>query len=410
MTIYGFWPKVLCDDNIRQVMMMTTTKEFIRQVNDQLHSHFIFYSWYGYIQEYEIETHLPLRFVKSYPLPLLLWKIIPSVVKDFARHTGSCSSLSFERREELMMNLRQAMAIHYLTTIPRLRRFRKYVLQRYRAKLHNEMVVARDRKHGHSDLYCPIRFHERSMFWMTAFYGAFKAGMENGRYIVYVNREGTSQQAVEIFCLFTLDRQAAEKRLFQYVYEESRASFSQLTRRLQEVQVLADKWDNPAFYECLMKPLETYIEVTLLHTKGTTSTQRLQHFVDTNPVLAEYIWLGNFRTETKRTELAVLLHISNRRRAGFVRAQTLNELREWLSKIQKRHIDMYDDLPLCMKRDIDRAKENLTIARKGVPVGLFGRYISSDAIQAAETRLNDLWKQADRYLGQQNLKRAREHR
>jgi hypothetical protein len=265
----------------------------------------------------------------------------------------------------------------------------------YRTKiLQTRTIIARNKKDAKPDLFVDITYNPKSdPFWSTAFTTQMKGGFENGMYLVFVNRENTTQEAVSIYAAFKRSQNDAKKLIDNYVL-----SGTNFEARMRELAVLGDKWMTPAFSEYVLSISERYINDTLYNLDKTNSRVRLSLFIMKNRLLAEYIWSVNFSTETERRALGTLLKISSKNLSGFVKSSTIDELEKYLSFRSTGPKTIYDRLPPHLKQQITRAEANLASAKNGIRVGRFGHYISSDEINAAQTRLNDLWKDADRWI------------
>lgn len=277
-----------------------------------------------------------------------------------------------------------------------------------RHTLKNQIIV-RDRKRGYEDILVTIPYRDNDLYWNAVFSDNFQGGKENGMYVVHVSREGTTQQAVQIFSVFLHERTHGMDRIRNYIHEACKESVEVVTNRVQHLLILADKWHHSVFGEAVMSIVTDYMDKTLYDTVGTTSLQRLKTFVTQNPVMAEYIWKGNFSTENDRSQLATRLCISNKRRGAFVRAATVNALREWISHFEYhvKHRDPFTDVPAHLVKQVKKAQYDIDMARQGVPVGFTGRYISSDEIVAAQQRYHDALRTVDQWRGQKHLQRHR---
>lgn len=276
-----------------------------------------------------------------------------------------------------------------------LKKIAKLIVTWYRTKvLQTRTIIARNKKDAKLDLFVDITYNPKSdPFWSTAFTTQMKGGFENGMYLVFVNRENTTQEAVSIYAAFKRSQNDAKTLIDNYVL-----SGTNFEARMRELAVLGDKWMTPAFSEYVLSISERYINDTLYNLDKTNSRERLSLFIMKNRLLAEYIWSVNFSTETERRALGTLLKISSKNLSGFVKSSTIDELEKYLSFRSTGPKTIYDRLPPHLKQQITRAEANLASAKNGIRVGLMGRYISSDEINAAQNKLNDLWKDADRWI------------
>jgi len=350
------------------------------------------------------------RWAKEYLLNRSFWKR-GALFQTIVRHTFDnqptklTTTMTAKGEEGNYYTLTHRLAMHCMVTLPRLRRFKTRVMERYRKNLHTETIIARNRKDGYPDQEYPIRFHIRDDFWMTAFYGHMKGGMENNKFVVFVNREQTTQAAVKIFSDFTMDSASGKRSVYEHI--DGHTSVEDLQLRLDHLLILGDKWYNPHFTACVMGYLQDYIDRTLYRLKNTTSFQRLSLFVNEQPILATYIWKANFSKPEQRAALAEVLKIARKRQNAFIRSQSIEDLKQWTVKVVSSSRSQYDDLPPHLQQRIKTAEAALQQARRGSRVGFTGWYISSDAIQAAETRVQDAWREADKWLGHQRLKATR---
>lgn len=276
-----------------------------------------------------------------------------------------------------------------------LKKIADLVVKWYRTKvLETQTIITRNKKDMLPDVFIDIMYNpKRDFFWSTAFTTQLKGGFENGMYIVFVNRENTTQEAVKIYAEFKRSQYNGKILIENYVL-----TGTNFEARMRELAVLGDKWMTPAFTDYVLSIAERYINDTLYNLNKTNSRDRLSLFITKNRAFAEYIWSVNFSTETERRTLGTLLKISSKNMSGFVRSNTIDDLEKYISFRSNGPKTIYDRLPQHIKQQITRAEADLASAKNGVRVGLMGRYISSDAINAAQNKLNDLWKDADRWI------------
>lgn len=299
----------------------------------------------------------------------------------------------------------------FLTRVFRL--FARKMVRWYRKRiLVKGYLIARNKKDGLLDQILKMRYHPvKSTYFTAAFSGRFPKNLEtmdNGEkgYVIHVSRMKTSQEAVALYCQLTLDPLGGRLAVWRYL-DESTFELSHFEEVFQGLDVIATEFMDDRLASICSGFLHQYIEDTLLHKKGMNSVQRLESFLRRNPVLAEYIWKGNFATETQRATLGSQLDISKRNLGGFKRSSTLAELKEFVDRKLNKKDSLLDQLPACLWKKIETAENALVDARQGVRVGLYGRYISSDAITMAQTRVRDAWKEADRWIGRQLLQQSR---
>lgn len=185
-------------------------------------------------------------------------------------------------------------------------------------------------------------------------------------------------------------------------------SIEELNSRMSGLCILADKWDCPDI-ECLCTEFVNDYLMGTLYGSGNTLT-RLTAFGQTNPIVAAYIWQTNFSDPNSRATLGVKLNVATKHLAAFKKANTVGEL---VAAVQIKHTNrqdksVYDKLPPHLKSRITKAEADLEAARRGTPVGWTGRYICSEDIHAATNRLNDIWKEADRWIGRNMRDTARQ--
>lgn len=276
-----------------------------------------------------------------------------------------------------------------------LKKIATMVVMWYRTKvLVTNTIIARNKKDGLPDRYIKITYNpNKDLFWSTAFSTEMKGGFENGMYLVFVNRENTTQEAVQIYAEFKRSPRDAMKLIDTYVL-----SGGDFEKRMRELSVLGDKWMTPALTDYVLSIAERYINDTLYNLNKTNSRERLTLFINKYRAFAEYIWSVNFSTDTDRRALGTLLNISSKNMSGFVKSSSIEDLEKYISFRSTGPKTIYDCLPPHIKQKITRAEADLASAKAGIRVGLMGRYISSDEINAAQTRLNDLWKDADRWI------------
>lgn len=279
-----------------------------------------------------------------------------------------------------------------------LKRFVKKMVCRFRSNLVTREIIARNSKEKKPDVICRITFHPRLYpYFETAFSGRFPTDIEDGRYIVRVNKLNTSQEAVYIYC------QKNKAELYSYLNRASLEGIDRLEEVIRELQI-GQVFMDEIFVNQIGDFFNSYLNETLYKLNGTTSLSRLNLFVSLNPIIAEYIWKTNFNTPLERRKLGSVLSISVRNLGGFIRSETLKDLHTYIEKKMGSNRSILDQVPKHLYDKIQKAQEDLQTAKCGVRVGLYGRYISSDNIQAANQRLHNVWKEVDRWITQHTKK------
>jgi len=267
-------------------------------------------------------------------------------------------------------------------------------------------IIARNRKERLPDRVYTVKYHPIwNEYFTAAFSGKFERDLENGAYVIHVSKMGTSQDVIEKYCEFTFDMSNGRRIIHDFL-DASSHSLSFFEQRFSHLQVLADQFMDSRFASVCASFLNNYIDETLLKMKNMNSTQRLERFIRQNAVIAEYIWKGNFSSPAERESLGVQLHISKRNLGGFKKATSLAELREYVDRKMDKKDTLLDQLPPHLWKRIQDAEEALRDAQDGVRIGLFGRYISSDKIEACRSRLRQAWRDADVWIGQKLLRES----
>lgn len=273
-----------------------------------------------------------------------------------------------------------------------MRKFVRMMVQWYRNTiLKKGMIHIHNKKEN--IVYPSLEMHYNPKydgFWEAAFSG--RVGGQVGHYNVFVNRDKISFESVKVFVEYKNTRQNME--LKRHI-EEASTDGMRFGTVFQEMCTIADRWDDPKLMEMLTTYLDKYMEETLCNNR-LQSAKRIETFIQRKPIVAQYIWTTNMEATKTRERIAFQLGISNRNRNLFVKSETIEEMGQHLVKRQKS--SHYDGLPEDMKIKITRAENDVKKAKEGMRVGLRGRYISSDEIAAAQVRLHELWKDADRWL------------
>lgn len=270
------------------------------------------------------------------------------------------------------------------------------------------VIIARNRKDAQPDVVIPIVYTDASdPYFATAFSGRFgKTLTPDGSFVVHTQRENTTQRAVEIFWReYRWDHARGRDAVFKHLDEMK--TMGRLHETILAMYNLGEKWGYPDFHELTNEYLMRYLEKTIYNDNG-NSFHRLSQFVSGDPILATYIWETNFDTEKKRFQLVATLRISMTNQAGFLKAQTLDDLTSYLSKktmnLKKRKESIYDSVPMDLWRQVEHATADLETAKKGTRVGITGRYISSDNIAAAQEKVRQAYIRCDQWIGRQAKK------
>lgn len=327
------------------------------------------------------ERGLFLYLLQKYDIPLTFISVSKNVYNHFLLYDEVLNHLMWYRRQR-----------------PLFKRFVQRVTERYRSHLVTKEVIARNTRDHLPDLICPITYHKTmSPYWVSAFSGRFNKDLEDGRFVVRVNRINSSQEAVAIYC------NRDKKMLYDFLTTAAQEGIDRLEAVVRELQI-GQVFMDEVFIEKVAGFFNEYLYETLYKLDKTTSLVRLQLFVSSKPVIAEYIWKTNLNTKKKREILGSALSISKRNIGGFVRSETIGELKKYIELKTGSKLSILDQLPKHLWDKITRAQEDYEFAKCGVRVGLYGRYISSDAIQAANHRLQEAWKEADRWIGRNAAK------
>ena len=100
-----------------------------------------------------------------------------------------------------------------------------------------------------------------------------------------------------------------------------------------------------------------------------------------------------------RTNLLCEIGSTIKFRNGLMKAKSFQKLKDYLKLKTETVSDRYDDISSNLKRVIEQACENLETAKQGTQVGRSGRYINSDDVAAAEQKLYDAYREADKWIG-----------
>ena len=260
-------------------------------------------------------------------------------------------------------------------------------------------LIVKNKKDKQPDQMMTVYYHSLfNAFWPHALSSGFGGSFENGHYVVYTNKENTSQEAVYLLCTYSKNRSHGLQFIIDEFYKYSEMEYSIFENWVQRLCVIADKW----FYQTILDSISNlfiqYIEDTLGSKWIKSYVRKIELFVTKNKNMAQYIWETNYNTEKDRINFAIKASIGKKFFNGFIKAQTIGELQQYLEKRLLVNKTVYDDLPLHMKKKIREAEHNVLAARRGVRVGRTGIYISSDSISQAESILHNLWRDADKYI------------
>lgn len=310
--------------------------------------------------------------------------------------------------EKLRAQLLRAFRVHAI-----MKRFvRSWKTWYYTKVLRVGHILARYRKEKLPDARFILKYHPiRDEYFSAAFSGRFPKNLEtdgNGNtvYVIHAGRMGTSQEAISMFCRFTQDPFLGRVRVHRFL-EDATGDPERFQKAYQELQVLADEFMHASFGNCCVEFLNHYLNETMLRVNHMTSIQRLERFVRQNPILAEFIWKGNFSTREQRAVLADRLCISKKNKGGFIRSENLTQLREFVDRKTHKKDSLLDMLPPHLWARIQDAEKGYQQAQLGSPVGLFGTYISGDAVDMWRNRVREAWRDADIWIGRHQLQQSR---
>jgi len=271
---------------------------------------------------------------------------------------------------------------------------RYHMFRWHRRSFKSQELIVRNRSCGEPDQIMVVHYHPSEPFWPHALSTSF-GGMEDGRYVVRCGREGTTPEAVQWICRYTLNRRETLRSIRDRLFEV-REDYATFESWVKSMCIIADKWFYPAIMELIGGIFEKYIQDTIGAEWLNCGLRKMELFVSKDPMLARYIWETNCTSEKSRIVLAVQAGIGKKLFNGFVKSATIDDLSQYIRKRTSMQKTVYDGLSTDLKKRIRQAEADLLDAHRGVRVGLMGRYISSDAICAAESRLQELWRRADR--------------
>lgn len=239
-----------------------------------------------------------------------------------------------------------------------------------------------------------VYYHPSEPFWPHALSSQF-GGLENGRYVVRCAREGTTPEAVEWVCRFTINRRKTLREIQSRFYEMT-SDYDSFEAWIRSMCIIADKWFYPAITDLITGLFMEYTNDTIGAQWIKCGLRKMELFVSKDPIIARYIWETNCASEKMRVVLATQAGIGKKLFSGFIKSTTIDDLSQYIHRRASMQKTVYDDLSADLKKKIRAAEADLLEAHRGVRVGLLGRYISSDSIHAASSRLYELWRRADR--------------
>lgn len=327
-----------------------------------------------------------VRLLKSNPLHCLLGSrsIDPKKIPD-----GGTSSSIRDSIHQLCIE-----AAHQLYRRQCALCIRYHMFRWYRRSFKSQELIVRNRSCGEPDQIMVVHYHPSEPFWPHALSTSF-GGLEDGRYVVRCGREGTTQEAVQWICRYTLNRSETLRSISERLLEV-RSDYAAFESWVKSMCIIADKWFYPAITDLISGILVRYTQDTIGAEWLKCGIRKMELFVDKDPILARYIWETNCTSEKSRIVLAVQAGLGKKLFNGFVRSATMDDLSQYIRKRMSMQKTVYDGLSVDLKKRIRQAEADLLNAHRGVRVGLLGRYISSDAIHAADSRLYELWRRADR--------------
>lgn len=311
-----------------------------------------------------------------------------------------CASILTERITPLSDLVPRFLFYH--TRYKIVQQFLRRCIVIYRTRiLKKRQLIAREK--GKPDILCDIWYHPvYDAYFAAAFSGNFKGGFEGDRLVIKCIKEGTTQEAVRIVCLQKTEPWAFIPMVHQYLYDSCQEKES-LKKAVQDFMTLSEKWFLPRVGDAVTRFIQDYLDQTLYKLNKTNSLERLRMFIERSPVMAEYIWETNFETKESRRVLGIAMNISSKNMKGFVESHNITDLQQFIGKKHKiNNSDLLETVPLPLKNEIEQCQKKLAAAKEGVRVGLHGRYISSDGIDAANTNLRNAWRKIDRWMATQH--------
>lgn len=273
------------------------------------------------------------------------------------------------------------------------------------------ILVLRHRKAGQEDRHVTLTYPCSHSFWSVAFQGRFSKDQlfGKGSFLIPLGKIKVTYEAVEVYQEIMSSRPRLEKQ--QKIEEYTNVggeNVEMFTERIGHLLVLAEMWDDPSLYETfqlgmfIQEWFTEYVETTLYDTKK-VSMIRIRRFVEQSPVLGEYLWKTNFAKESSRRSLAIRLGLATKHVSAFVRSSTWEDLRQWIRRKEEMGKSIYDKVPKELQQKWKLVENLLQECKSGVPIGLHGRYISSDAIQVAQQRRLEVKKEMDRWIAKHGV-------
>jgi len=193
------------------------------------------------------------------------------------------------------------------------------------AFLQHETLILRNRRDRLPDVRIGITYSpRRDPYFVAAFAMNFEKDFEDGRLIIHTAREGMSQETVRLY--WEEYRAYKNKQgILDFIHEQKKAG--KLAVTLEQFMMISGKWMDPEFGEIITSFLQDYMDKTIYARFGNNSIQRLQMFIDKDPLVAEHIWNANFSTRRSRQALVDHLDISLKNQKAFIEADTMDQLR-----------------------------------------------------------------------------------
>lgn len=257
------------------------------------------------------------------------------------------------------------------------------------------------KKKDKPDLHCPIHYRlDHDLYFSIAFSGRFK---DEGGFMVFdCDEAGFPKRVVRLACGFINDPKENLEKMDEFFQECD--TVEELEQKMRDVTSLGQQWQRPQLEELPFLYVDRYMRQTIQ--SGGSCLHRLKLFVTKNALLANYIWTHNFGSTREREELGRSLKISQKTLGGFKKAETPQQLLEYVRRKEKQNHQEGIDLPMNLWTKIASAQEKLKDAKRG---GIWGRYTNSDSIEIANTRLRQLWNEADRWMTRKKLESAKKN-
>jgi len=262
-------------------------------------------------------------------------------------------------------------------------------------------IVLRNKKDGRADMDVEVVYNPHiHSYFEAALSGRYTSSLKDDKYVFRTTKHNTTQEAACLVLQTMNDVKTGTLALYAYLDENS-VTHNTFASAFASVYICTDVFLLSQVQDVCDEYLQKYLRDTLYKTHGHNCLQRMTLFLNKRPGVASYLWKTTFATHKQREVLGQQLNISRRNMAGFVSSATLDDLRSFLERKLNAGKTFLDTLPPHLWTAITKAQEDLEKAKHGTRVGLYGRYISNDAIDAAQTRLHNAWKKADQWIGQQ---------